>query len=193
MDWSKLGRVSGNLVLSDIAVSFLLNSEHLPPPCATCRFTLKTHWRPVFLDIQEMCPMPSKRITMKSHGQRFLHLSIAGQRQESLLWHRKSIFTPLRGRVRPHQAYKVSYVQVGSVDPSCCCCCCCSRSNILDQNIKTTVFSDMFMPLEEKTLVFTMFLQHQGQSSKTSLFTLFFSERVENIVFCDAFSTKGFI
>ena len=38
-----------------------------------------------------------------------------------------------------------------------------------------------------------MFLQHQGRtSSKTSLFTLFFNECVENTVFCDVFSTRGF-
>ena len=40
------------------------------------------------------------------------------------------------------------------------------------------------MPLEEKTLVFTMCLQRQGRtSSKTSLFSLFSSECVEHTVF----------
>ena len=55
------------------------------------------------------------------------------------------------------------------------------------------MFSDIFMPLEENTLAFTMFLQRQGPtSSKTSLFTLLFCECVENTVFCDVFSTRGF-
>ena len=40
------------------------------------------------------------------------------------------------------------------------------------------------MPLEENTLVFTMFVQHQGRkSSKTPLFRLIFSGCVENTVF----------
>ena len=38
-----------------------------------------------------------------------------------------------------------------------------------------------------------MFLQRQGRkSSKKGEFTLFFSECVENTVFCDVFSTRGF-
>ena len=48
----------------------------------------------------------------------------------------------------------------------------------------------MFMPLKEKTLVFTMFLQCQGRkSSKTSLF---YTVSVENTVFCDVVSTRSF-
>ena len=51
----------------------------------------------------------------------------------------------------------------------------------------------IFFASEEKTLVFTMFLQRQGRkSSKKGEFTLFFSECVENTVFCDVFSTRGF-
>ena len=52
------------------------------------------------------------------------------------------------------------------------CCCCCSRST---KNIKkNTVFSTMFMPLEEKTLVFTTFLQRQGRKSSknTAIYTV---------------------
>ena len=57
--------------------------------------------------------------------------------------------------------------------------------------MKNIVFGDIFMPLEEKTLVFTMFLQRQGQtSSKTSLFTLSFSECVETLCFA-MFFNKG--
>ena len=62
---------------------------------------------------------------------------------------------------------------------------------------KNTVFSDMFMPLElyidEKTLVFTTFVQHQGRKSSknTAIYTVF-SECVENTAFCDVFSTRGF-
>ena len=95
----------------------------------------------------------------------------------------------------------------------CCCCCCCrcrcrcscrcscrcrcrwrchSRSGTLRHNHpKNRVFSAIFVPLEEKMLVFTMFLQHQGQNQpKTPLFTVFFDERVENTVFCDVFVTR---
>ena len=48
--------------------------------------------------------------------------------------------------------------------------CCCSRSHILDQkHQKSTVFSNMFMPLEEKTLVFALFLQRQGRKSSKNI------------------------
>ena len=51
----------------------------------------------------------------------------------------------------------------------------------------------MFMPLEETTLVFTLFLQRQGRkSSKNIAIYTVFSEHVENTVFCDAFATRGF-
>ncbi len=54
---------------------------------------------------------------------------------------------------------------------------------------KSCMLQQIFVPLEETTLVFTMFLQHQGgRSSKTPLFAWVFSERVDNAVFCDVFS-----
>ena len=44
-------------------------------------------------------------------------------------------------------------------------CRCRSRSNIFTPNSsKNLVFSTIFVPLEETMLVFTMFLQHQGQN-----------------------------
>ena len=58
------------------------------------------------------------------------------------------LFTPLRGRVRPHQGHKVF-----------------APGKIFTPNSsKNLVFSAIFVPLEENMLVFTMFLQHQGQN-----------------------------
>ena len=81
-----------------------------------------------------------------------------------------------------------------SSSSSSCCCCCCSRSNILDEKQKTLyLISDIFMPLEEITLFLRCFCSVKGENRpKTSLFTLLFSERVDNTAFCDVFSTRGF-
>ena len=54
-----------------------------------------------------------------------------------------NLFTPLRGRVRPHQAYKVSS--------------------------KNTVFCAIFVLVKEKTLVFTTFWQRQGRKSSKNI------------------------
>ena len=57
---------------------------------------------------------------------------------------------------------------------------------------KLFAFSGIFVPLKGNTLVFTMFLQHQGRkSSKTLLFTLFFSDCVENADVLRCFFNKG--
>ena len=49
------------------------------------------------------------------------------------------------------------------------------------------------MPLGEITLFLRCFCSVKGENHpKTSLFTLLFSERVDNTAFCDVFSTRGF-
>ena len=58
---------------------------------------------------------------------------------------------------------------------------------------KNSVFCVIFVLVKEKTLVFTTVLQRQGQkSSKNIAKHSVFRERVENTVFCDVFSTRGF-
>ena len=63
---------------------------------------------------------------------------------------------------------------------------------------KNTVFSDMFMPLElyideKNTGIYDVCAASRAKNRpKTLLFTLFFSECVENTAFCDVFSTRGF-
>ena len=55
-------------------------------------------------------------------------------------------------------------------------------------NTSKNTVSGMFMPLEEKHWFLGCFCSVKGENRpKTSLFTLFFSERVENTVFCDVF------
>ena len=116
-------------------------------------------------------------------------------------------FTSLSGRVSPHQGHKHKQ-RTDNIRTQCCC----RRLVVVVVVVVVVVlllpvkyfvkncvfsgdtrsFSGMFVLLEEKTLVFRMFLQHQGRtSSKTPLFRLCFSECVENIVFCGAFLTRG--
>ena len=55
-------------------------------------------------------------------------------------------------------------------------------------NTSKNTVRGMFMPLEEKHWFLRCFCSVKGENRpKTSLFTLFFSERVENTVFCDVF------
>ena len=58
---------------------------------------------------------------------------------------------------------------------------------------KNTVFCAIVVLVKEKTLVFTTFWQRQGRKLSKNIATYrFFSERVENTVFCDVFSARGF-
>ena len=82
-----------------------------------------------------------------------------------------------------------------SCSSSCCCCCCCgSWSNILGQKRPKKLYFARFLCLwKKKHWYLRQFCSVKDENCpKTSLFTLFFSERVENTVFCDVFSTRGF-
>ncbi len=59
--------------------------------------------------------------------------------------------------------------------------------------VRNYVFSGILVPLESKNAGIYNVLQDQGRkSSKTPLFNLSFSQCVENNIFCDVFSTRGF-
>lgn len=49
----------------------------------------------------------------------------------------------------------------------------------------------MFLPLEEKTRMFAMFLQHQDKVVQNTATYSVFEPMRENTVFFDVFSTKG--
>ena len=103
--------------------------------------------------------------------------------------HSQFIFTPLRGRVRPHQGYKASYVifllflvvvvvvvvvvvlvlvvflLVVVVDVDVDVDDVVVVIYFMSKTSKNTVFSTILVPVNEKTLVLTTFLQHQWRKS----------------------------